>query len=235
VEELGGRDYLLKSGAGQSATLPGLSPEGAMFTFARARALSREDIGFLTQDHPLVRAAIEAVLGVETGNSSFGAWISDLPNAVFLEAHVVLECVAPPVLHADRFLPATPLRVVVDQTLSDCGDDEDFRQAKLTSGDVFALVDTPVFKKKHLPAMLAKSMEIAGSRKDSLIQSARQKASDQFNAEIERLRDLAELGHPVSPSEMEALESSKTALQAALAEATLRLDALKLVLRTSPR
>jgi ATP-dependent helicase HepA len=235
VEELGGRDYLLKSGAGQSATLPGLSPEGAMFTFARARALSREDIGFLTQDHPLVRAAIEAVLWVETGNSSFGAWISDLPNAVFLEAHVVLECVAPPVLHADRFLPATPLRVVVDQTLSDCGDDEDFRQAKLTSGDVFALVDTPVFKKKHLPAMLAKSMEIAGSRKDSLIQSARQKASDQFNAEIERLRDLAELGHPVSPSEMEALESSKTALQAALAEATLRLDALKLVLRTSPR
>ncbi|MFM8363896.1 MAG: hypothetical protein ACKOAS_01955, partial [Verrucomicrobiota bacterium] len=97
------------------------------------------------------------------------------------------------------------------------------------------LVDTPVFKKKHLPAMLAKAMEIAGSRKDSLIQSAKQKATDQFNIELERLRDLAGLGHPVSAAEIEALESSKTSLLSALAEAVLRLDALKLVLRTSPR
>ena len=235
VEELGSRAYLLKSGAGQSASLPGLTPEGTSFTFDRARALSREDLGFLTQDHPLVRAAIEAVLSLETGNSTFGVWTSDLPNAVFLEALVVLECVAPPALHADRFLPATPLRVVVDQTLADRGDDDDFRQAKLASGDVFALLDTPVFKKKHLPAMLAKAVEIASPRKDSLVQAARQKASEQFAAEIERLRDLAALNHPVPPSEIEALESARAALLAALAESTLRVDALKLVLRTSPR
>jgi ATP-dependent helicase HepA len=235
VEELGSRGYLLRSGAGQSASLPGLTTEGAMFTFDRARALSREDLGFLTQDHPLIRAAIEAVLGMETGNSAFGVWASDLPNAVFLEAHVILECIAPPALHADRFLPATPLRVVVDQTLADCGDDEEFRQATLAAGDVFALIDTPVFKKKHLPAMLAKAVEIASTRKDSLIQSARQKATEQFALEIERLRDLAALDHPVQTSEIEALESARTALLAALAESALRVDALKLVLRTSPR
>jgi ATP-dependent helicase HepA len=234
VEELGSRGYLLKSGAGQSASLPGLTPEGAMFTFDRSRALSREDVGFLSQDHPLVRAAIEAILGMETGNSVFGVWKSDLPGAVFLEVHLVLECVAPPNLHADRFLPATPLRVVVDQTLADRGDDEDFREAQLSVGDVFGLIDTPVFKKKHLPAMLAKAVEIGAARKESLVQAARSKASEQYTAEVERLRDLAEINQSVAPAEINSLESAKTSLLEALAESTLRVDALKLVLRTAP-
>jgi len=234
VEELGSRGYLIKSGAGQSASLPGLTPEGAMFTFDRSRALSREDVGFLSQDHPLVRAAIEAILGMETGNSVFGAWKSDQPGAVFLEVHLVLECVAPPNLHADRFLPATPLRVVVDQTLADRGDDEEFRQAQLSVGDVFGLIDTPVFKKKHLPAMLAKAVEIGAARKESLVQAARSKASEQYTAEVERLRDLAEINKSVAPAEIASLESAKTSLLEALAESTLRVDALKLVLRTAP-
>jgi ATP-dependent helicase HepA len=234
VEELGSRGYLLKSGPGQSASLPGLTPEGAMFTFDRPRALSREDVGFLSQDHPLVRASIESILGMETGNSAFGVWKSDLPGAVFLEVHLVLECVAPPNLHADRFLPATPLRVVVDQTLADRGDDEDFRDAQLSSGDVFGLIDTPVFKKKHLPAMLGKAVEIGTARKESLIVAARNKASEQYSAEIERLRDLAEINRSVPPAEIVSLESVRSALLAALSESTLRVDALKLVLRTAP-
>jgi len=234
VEELGGRGYLLKSGTGQSATLPGLTTEGAMFTFDRSRALSREDIGFLSQDHPLVRAAIESVLGIETGNSVFGVWKSDLPGAVFLEAHLVLECVAPPNLHADRFLSATPLRVVVDQTLADRGDEEGFQDAPLSAGDVFGLIDTPVFKKKHLPAMLAKAVEIAAARKESLLLAAGHKASEQFTAEIDRLRDLAVINQSVTPSEIEGLESAKCALLAALSDSSLRMDALKLVLRTAP-
>jgi ATP-dependent helicase HepA len=205
-----------------------------MFTFDRSRALSREDVGFLSQDHPLVRAAIEAILGMETGNSVFGAWKSDQPGAVFLEVHLVLECVAPPNLHADRFLPATPLRVVVDQTLADRGDDEEFRQAQLSVGDVFGLIDTPVFKKKHLPAMLAKAVEIGAARKESLVQAARSKASEQYTAEVERLRDLAEINKSVAPAEIASLESAKTSLLEALAESTLRVDALKLVLRTAP-
>ncbi len=234
VEELGSRGYLLKSGAGQSASLPGLTPEGAMFTFDRARAISREDLGFLSQDHPLVRAAIESILGMETGNSVFGVWKSELPGAVFLEVHLVLECVAPPNLHADRFLPATPLRVVVDQTLADRGDDDEFRDASLSGGDVFGLIDTPVFKKKHLPAMLAKAVEIGTARKESLVLAARTKASEQYSAEIERLSDLAEINRSVAPAEIESLEAAKSALVAALSESTLRVDALKLVLRTAP-
>jgi ATP-dependent helicase HepA len=204
-----------------------------MFTLDRSRALSREDIGFLTPDHPIVRAAIDALLGEETGNSVFAVWKSSLPDAVFLEAHFVIECIAPPALHVDRFLPATPLRVVMDQSLKDSEEDEAFRNALFERGDVFSLLDTPVFKKKHLPAMLAKAAEIAGKRKEALVQAACQKVTDQITHEIDRLEDLRQINNHIRPGEIETLQTFKSALLEALAGATLRTDALKLVLRLS--
>jgi ATP-dependent helicase HepA len=230
VEELGLRSYLLKSGGSQTATLPGLAAEGTMVTFQRSRALSREDIGFVTPDHPLVLAALDAILGMETGNSVFSVWKSAQADGILLEAHFVIESIAPPALHADRFLPATPLRIVVDQSLKDCGDDDEFRSSVLETGDVFTLLDTPVFKKKHLPAMLAKASEFASARKEAIIQTARQKASDQITAEIERLEDLRLINNHIRPGEIEGLQSLKTALLEAIESATVRADALKLVL-----
>ncbi len=231
VEELGLRSYLLKSGASQTASLPGLNPEGCMVTFSRARAIAREDIGFITPDHPLVRAALDAVLGVETGNSVFGVWKSSESNAVFLEVHFVLECIAPSALHADRFLPATPLRVVVDQGLNDVSDDEGFRNASIEKGDVFSLLDTPVFRKKHLPSMFAKAEAIVAKQKDIIVETAQKQATEQIDREVERLEDLRQINTHVRPSEIEALKSLKSSLNESLQGATIRADALKLVLR----
>lgn len=231
VEELGLRSYLLKSGASQTASLPGLNPEGCMVTFSRARAIAREDIGFITPDHPLVRSALDSVLGVETGNSVFGVWKSSESNAVFLEVHFVLECIAPSALHADRFLPATPLRVVVDQGLNDVSDDEGFRNASIEKGDVFSLLDTPVFRKKHLPSMFAKAEAIVAKQKDIIVETAQKQAAEQIDREVERLEDLRQINTHVRPSEIEALKSLKSSLNESLQGATIRADALKLVLR----
>ena len=46
----------------------GLPPEGTTVTFDRARALEREEITFLTWDHPMVLGALELLLGGESGN-----------------------------------------------------------------------------------------------------------------------------------------------------------------------
>jgi ATP-dependent helicase HepA len=120
---------------------------------------------------------------------------------------------------------------VVDQSLKDCGDDDEFRNAVLETGDVFTLLDTPVFKKKHIPAMLARASEFAAARKGAIIQTARQKASDQITAEIERLEDLRLINNHIRPGEIEALQTLKTSLLEAIESATVRADALKLVLR----
>lgn len=231
VEELGSRSYLLRRS--DAASLPGLSADGLMVTMNRARALAREEIAFITPDHPLVRAALDAILADQTGNAVFAIRPSSGVDGILLEVESVLEVVAPTEWHADRFLPATPLRVVVDQALNDRSDDEDLRHSALVKGDVFSLLDLPGFKKKHLPAMLAKAREFAAHRKDAILTNARLRAEDQLQAEIERLQDLQKINPAVRSGEIESLQSLKEGLSTAISEATLRTDALLLVLQRS--
>src|SRR5689334_898184 len=81
-------------------------PEGQSITFDRTRALSREDLQFMSWDHPMLRSALDLLLGSEMGNSAFGVWKGGGSEAILLEAHLVAECVAPAALHIERFLPA---------------------------------------------------------------------------------------------------------------------------------
>jgi len=231
IEELGNRGYLLRTGTLQVDALPGLTDEGMLITLDRERALSREDIGFVTSDHPLVRGALDSLLGGETGNSAFGVWKSPGRGGVFLEVHSVIECIAPPSLHIDRFLPSTPIRTVVDQSLSDQSDDEAFRSAVLEPGDVLPLLDTPVLKKKHLPAMLAKAESLANVKMKAIVDAADTAMELGLQSEIERLEDLRQINNHVRPEEIQAVRDQKTELRKALAAARLRTDAIRLVLR----
>ncbi len=231
IEELGNRGYLLRAGNLQADALPGLTEEGQIVTLDRERALAREDIGFVTADHPLVRGALDSLLGGETGNSSFGVWKSPGRGGVFLEVHSVVECIAPPALHIDRFLPGTPIRTVVDQSLTDQSDDEGFRSAVLEPGDVLPLLDTPVLKKKHLPAMLAKVEAIATEKMKAIVDAADTAMELGLQSEIERLEDLRQINNHVRPEEIQAVRDQKTELRKALSAARLRTDAIRLVLR----
>jgi len=231
IEELGKRSYLLRAGNLQAEALPGLTEEGLLVTLDRDRALSREEVGFVTADHPLVRGALDALLGGETGNSAFAVWKAPGRGGIFLEIHAVVECVAPPALHVDRFLPATPIRVVVDQALADQTDEKSFLSAAMEKGDVLPLLDSPVLKKKHLPAMLAKAQSLAEGKMKAIVDTADTAMELGLQAEIERLEDLRRINNHVRPQEIQAIRDQKTELRKALASARLRIDAVKLVLR----
>jgi len=88
-------------------------------TCDRRRALSREDVGFLTWDHPMVTGAMDLLLGAETGNCAFAVMPAANDRTILLELIFVLEAIAEPHLHSDRFLPPTPVRVIVNHKLVD--------------------------------------------------------------------------------------------------------------------
>ncbi len=231
IEELGSRTYLFRPDALRTDALPSLPAEGQSMTFDRTRALSREDLGFLTWDHPLIRGALDGLLGSEAGNTAFGAWRDGGRETILLEACFVAECVAPVALHADRFLPMTPVRVVVDHTCADMSDDAEVAAAKLEKGDVFKLLDRGAVKKKLLPAMLEKARQVAAERLEKVVAAAVEKMSGQLSHEVQRLRDLAEINDHVRPAEIAATVQQQTDLLTALASAHLRLDAVRLILR----
>jgi len=231
IEELGQRGYFMRPDSLKSDCFPGLNPEGSSVTFSRTRALSREDMGLLTQDHPFVAGALDVLLGSEDGNATAATWKGSGSEGLLLEQHYVIECIAPPALHVERFLPSQPVRVVVDHAGEDQGENEAYKTAKLRKGDVSKLLDKPVMKKKIMPTMLKKAEEIATARMAELVEAAKAAISARLDSEIERLEDLGKINDHVRSDEVEGLKKQKEDLLAAVAESRVRLDCLKLVLK----
>ncbi|MDD2760616.1 MAG: RNA polymerase-associated protein RapA, partial [Methylomonas sp.] len=100
---------------------PMLQDDGLTVTVSRDVALAREDMQFLTQEHPMVLAAMDLVLSSETGNAAVSIIKQPQlkPGQFLLELLFVAECSAPAELQIGRFLPHTPLRVLIDQNLKD--------------------------------------------------------------------------------------------------------------------
>ena len=230
VEEIARRTYQLGSSGVLEDTFPGLPLSGLAITCDRTRALGREDIQFLTWDHPLVTGALDLILGSGKGNSSFAWWPDPKTTALYLEAIYLLECVAPPPLHVDRFLPPTPLRVLVDHR----GEDETaavtpaLLRRVLERGDPFAL-QAPEIREDLLPGLLRKTHDIADARVPGLIDAARREMRAQLDHEITRLRELQKVNPSVRAEEIDRLAEQKASLDRHLAEARLRLDAIRLI------
>jgi len=231
VEELGNRSYFLLPGNLTTDAFPALPDDGLTVTFDRTRALARENVGFLTPDHPMVRAALDLLLGSEAGNSNFGLWRGAGAEGLLLEAHFIVECVAPATLHADRFLPAVPVRVVVDHTKKDRREDSAYRHARIEKGSPSRLLENAGIKHKLFPAMLARARQLAEAELTVLAGQALTAARAQLGDEIARLEDLARLNDHVRPEEIAALRTQQSALEQALSDARLRLDAVRLVLQ----
>ncbi len=199
VEELTHRTYLISPGQNVDVALPGLPEEGLSITFDRSRALTHENTAFMSQDHPLVRGALDQLLGKETGNSAFGIWKGSGNEGLLLETCYILECTAPASLHADRFLPATPVLVTVDHAQADRTGDHGIRPARLDRGDIAKLLDRGVVKKKVLPSMLSTSKKLAATQMAKLTASAVEAMEAQLQSEIDRLEDLQKINDTCAP------------------------------------
>ncbi len=233
VEELAPRTYRLGSAGVFADTFPGLPTGGFSVTCDRQRALSREEIQFLTWDHPLVTGALDLLVGSEKGNSCFARWPDATTTGLYLETIHLLECIAPAQLHVDRFLPPTPLRVLVDLRGDDVG--EAITPARLgrllKNGNGHALLDRPEMREDLLPMLLEKAQTIAAGRVPSLVARARREMAAQLDPEMVRLRELQKVNRSVRPEEIELLAGQKRDLDQYLGGARLRLDSIRLIQR----
>jgi len=228
VEDLAPRTYLVGAEAGRAEVFPGLPARGLAVTFDRARAVVREDLTFLTWDHPMVTGALDLFLGGRDGNAA-GSIVSDGDQAgTWLEAVHVLECVASPALHIDRFLAPVALRRVVGPDGEDVTERAD---AALTragrAGDASGALVPP--DRSRLRAMVAQARRAAEAERAQRVAEAEVRMRALLDQEIERLRSLAAVNPAVRPQEIEALEREKAALTKAISSARLRLDALRLI------
>lgn len=238
VEELSPRTYRLGSAGVLVDEFPGLKADGLTLTRDRARALRREDLQFLTWDHPLATGALDLLLGSEKGNCSFARWADPALSTLYLDVVYVLECLAPPPMHLDRFLPPTPVRVAVDHKGRDAtalvlSATALAAQTKATGGQ--ALLSRSDIRDTLLPRLLERTRQRADEQIPGLVATARTEMRSQLDREIERLRELQQVNRTVRDDEIDALLAQRQALDGYLDDARLRLDAVRLIHRGPQR
>lgn len=235
VEDIDSRTFHLSPGQLFTDSFPGLPEEGTLVTCDRSQAIGREDMGFLTWDHPMVRGSMDLMLSSEKGNSSIVVWRKAPKEAppILIEAVYVLESVAPARLHVDRFLPPTPVRVVVDMSGADCT--EQFSHSSINRDcadeEAFRLQQNPDLLQALVPAMLKAAKEFARKEKSVLLQKAMTHAHERLDGEAARLNELSKVNPNVREAEIRIAENVIADVTKHIAKAHLRLDSVRLVLR----
>jgi ATP-dependent helicase HepA len=232
TEDLAPRTYLVLPYLGNALAFPGLEEEGSTVTFDRKRALSREDIGFLSWDHPLVTGAIDIVLGTGLGAASYAIRKGRGGPDILLEVLFVLETIGPNSKAADRFLPNTPLRVVVDHTGKDLSADFPFDELdmKLHPGQIDDILDDETLMETILPIMLEAATRIAEHNAQAKIATALYRMNSTHDHEIQRLQTLQTKNNHIRPQEIQTAIDEQQRLKSLLLDAKIRLDAVQLIL-----
>ncbi|MGE3801478.1 MAG: helicase-related protein [Candidatus Kapaibacterium sp.] len=232
VEELSNRTYLFRPDMLLTDEFPSFPSGGMRVTFDRTRALSREDLEFITTDHPFVLSVLELFLKGEEGNTSFGVWEKSGEEKIYLEALVILESVAPPQLHVERFLPPKPIRVIVDHRLQLSSEEEQLSSVPLAGGDVRDFLDRPGITATLLPAMIDAALDFGDQMSEVIIADSIGQMSQHLQREIERLEDLGQINNHITPDEIRQLKEREVALREAIGTARLRVDGLKVILKS---
>ena len=209
---------------------PSIPHDGMLATFDRRRAIVREDIRFISADHSLVQDAIDLLANSKAGTTAFGFIESDTPN-LLLEAVFVLETVADSRWHVDQFLAPLPVRVVVDVRGTDLTDARDAASiaADFEDGTIQRFLERPSFNPALLKKMIGIATKGAEERSVALKNAAIAAATAALSADLQRLVDLQKLNDHVRPEEIALGTEQLTCTCAAIEQARLRLDAIRLI------
>ena len=234
-DDIHDRTFQLYPGDLRVDAFPGFREKGMVITFDRLKAMAREDIHFISIDHPMVTGAIDMLLGSEQGNSAFAVLHGKGEKGLLLEAVFVLECVAPVKLHIGRFLPATPVRVVVDQQFTECtARHPEQVMLKQLRGSLQAadLMENPTIKSELIPGMLKKSRQAGEKLAKQIIAAAKDEMNNRLGAELDRLKSLKRVNNIVSNAEIKLAAQEMQDIENYILSAQLRLDSLRLIVKT---
>lgn len=215
---------------------PGLPYEGATITFDRDTALSREDMNFISWEHPMIQGGIDLLMSEGVGTSA----VSLLKNkalpvgTLLLELIYVVDAQAPKRSGISRFLPQTPIRLMMDARGNDLSAQVDFesfnRQLSPVNRHLASKLVTSVQNDVH--SLIAASESQVVSRVEAIREQAQKEMQSSLNGELERLLALKAVNPNIRDEEISAIEEQINELSGYIGKAQFQLDSLRLIVVT---
>ena len=212
---------------------PGLKEEGVTVTFDRQLALAREELEFLTWDHPMIRQGIDLIASGDIGKTSMALLVNkQLPAGTLLvELIYMIESQSPKGLQLNRFLPPTPVRLLLDSKGNDLARQVNFdtlqNKLKLLSKDIANKMVK--MARPNIEQLIKlgehKITEIAQAQ----IREASRLADQTLSTELNRLIALKAVNKNIRQAEIDVLEKQRVLSLEELSKASWRLDSLRVI------
>lgn len=207
--------------------------EGVTITYDRSLALSREDMQFITWEHPMLQGGMDLVISGSMGNTAVAVIKNKAlkTGTVLIEFVFIAEVIAPKALQLVRYLPKEALRCLLDAKGNNLADKVSFETLnkqleKVPRGSAVKFV-------KAQRTMLEKQVLIAEQKMQAVYQEkvaeAKQRFAAEMDEELARLVALKAVNPNVRDNELAILEEYKTLGCEYLDKATLRLDAIRVL------
>ncbi|WP_150539959.1 RNA polymerase-associated protein RapA [Actinobacillus vicugnae] len=212
---------------------PGIAEEGTTITFDRQLALMREDVEFLTWDHPMIRNGIDLITSGDIGKSAISLLINkNLPaGTLLLEAIYMVETQAPKGLNLSRFLPPTPVRILLDNKGNDMAAQVSFAGLEKQLKPVNKQMANKIAKmaQADIKKLISVSEQAISAKLSALIEKASQAADSTLSAELHRLTSLQAVNKNIRADEIAVLEQQRLESLKQIALANWRLDSLRVI------
>jgi ATP-dependent helicase HepA len=232
VEEHSDQCFILMPGEHLRMQFPELPEDGATVTLDRGIGLAREDMLFLTWEHPMVRGAMDLLLNSEHGNAALSvARHPDLAaGQLLVEIFYLVECTAPKRLQIGRYCPPTLLRFLFDLDGTD-----------LSVLPFESLVEQPrQFDREHalelvrsqrkpITRLLKAAEKKARAQLPAIIAESARRMLDAQTAELKRLVSLRRVNPNVRAEELEQIKQNAMEMSSCIQAAQLRLDAIRVI------
>ncbi|HHF7366171.1 TPA: RNA polymerase-associated protein RapA [Legionella bozemanae] len=218
----------------KTSHFPGLKEDGVTVTYSRSKALVREDVEFLSWEHPIVSECMEMILDSELGNATLATISikSIKPGTLFLESFFTAHCAAPKSLQLDRFLPLTPMRVLMDVSGKNLSSILDYKQLNQMCEPVKRHLGYPIIQQIHadLESILTQSKKVAEGQLQEIIKHATNQMKESITHEVNRLEALKKINPSIREDEIAFYKKQLLKSEEFIHSTTLKLQALRVVI-----
>ncbi|ARU58212.1 RNA polymerase-associated protein RapA [Oleiphilus messinensis] len=220
-----------------SGYFPGVSDEdGTTITYSRKQALSRDDMQFVSWEHPMVVESMEMILNSEFGNASLATMAVKAlkPGTLLLEAVFTINCVAPKRFQIEQFLPISPIRVLVDINGQDLSQVVPHDKLNTLCDNVKKPTGQALLKqvKSEIETMLEHATGFAEKQLPDIREQAQNTLQLKMMPELERILALKKINPSIRDEEVEYFRSCIEQGARAIGRSAVQLQALRLIVNT---
>ncbi len=235
VEEHSAHAEVLKpSDQRHSGQLELVPDDGITVTYSREKALGREDMAFMSWEHPLVTGVMDSVLGSGLGKAALATIsVKGLPpGTVMLEAVFTVHCPAPERLQLARYLPLSPVRVLVDVNGRDLSAVLPHDRLNGLCSNIPRRTAQSVVPRirAEVETMVAHATALAEPKFEPGRDAALNRVRKMLEPEIQRLEALGRRNPAIRDEEIAFFRDQLDAAETAIARAELALEGIRVVI-----